>query len=41
VGYVDGYLMHEFVNDLKDESFVVDEDFDVMVMNIIQDFLLI
>jgi len=41
VGYVDEDLMHEFVNDLKYDEFVVDEDFDLMVMiNKIQDFLL-
>jgi hypothetical protein len=39
VGYVDEYLMHEFVNDLKNDSFVVVVDFDLMVMNNIQDFL--
>jgi hypothetical protein len=39
VGYVDEYLIHEFVNDLKNDSFVVVVDFDLMVMNSIQDFL--
>lgn len=39
MGYVDEYLMHEFVYDLKNDLVDVDEEFDVMVMNINLDFL--
>jgi hypothetical protein len=38
VVYVDENLMLEFVIDLKDDSFVVDVDFDLMLLNLIQDF---
>jgi hypothetical protein len=40
VAYVDENLMLEFVTDLKDDSFVVDVDFDLIVLNINQHFLL-
>jgi hypothetical protein len=38
VVYVDENLMLEFVIDLKDDSFVVDVDFDLMLLNLVQDF---
>lgn len=41
VGYVDVNLLYEFVNDLANDLHVVDVDFDLMVMSIIQDFLLV
>jgi hypothetical protein len=40
VAYVDENSMLEFVTDLKDDSFVVDVDFDLIVLNINQHFLL-